>query len=74
MIFLEKNNKNHCNKIFKRLITYAKDRLGHNKRYTIDSIKIKSELNWKPKYSFENGIKNIHMVSKYFIVEISINY
>ena len=45
------------NKPYKRLITYVKDRLGHDKRYAIDSVKIKSELNWKPKYSFENGIK-----------------
>ena len=40
----------------KRLITYVKDRLGHDKRYAIDNSKIKKELGWKPKYSFDDGI------------------
>mgnify|MGYP005848825291 CR=1 FL=1 len=39
------------------LIKYVKDRLGHDRRYAIDSSKIQSELGWKPKYSFEEGIK-----------------
>ncbi|MDL2292410.1 dTDP-glucose 4,6-dehydratase [Acholeplasma sp. OttesenSCG-928-E16] len=39
------------------LITYVKDRLGHDLRYAIDSTKIKKELNWIPKTSFESGIK-----------------
>lgn len=39
------------------LIKYVKDRLGHDRRYAIDSGKIQSELGWKPKYSFEEGIK-----------------
>lgn len=38
------------------LITYIKDRPGHDLRYAIDPIKIESELNWKPKYKFETGI------------------
>ncbi len=42
---------------YKGLITYVKDRLGHDKKYAIDAEKIKSELNWKPQYSFKNGIK-----------------
>ncbi|KRO88223.1 MAG: dTDP-glucose 4,6-dehydratase, partial [Cryomorphaceae bacterium BACL29 MAG-121220-bin8] len=38
------------------LIKYIEDRLGHDKRYAIDSSKIKSELNWSPKHNFEKGI------------------
>ena len=37
-------------------ITYVKDRPGHDRRYAIDSTKIQTELNWKPKYQFEDGI------------------
>ena len=44
----------------KTLITNVKDRLGHDKRYAIDSSKIKSELNWEPKYSFDEGIEAYH--------------
>lgn len=39
------------------LIRYVKDRPGHDKRYAIDNTKITSELGWKPKYTFEVGIK-----------------
>lgn len=38
------------------LIKYVEDRLGHDKRYAIDSTKIQRDLGWKPKYSFEHGI------------------
>lgn len=39
------------------LITFVKDRLGHDRRYAIDSTKIQKDLGWKPRYSFEEGIK-----------------
>ena len=39
------------------LITYIEDRLGHDRRYAIDSSKIKNELGWIPKNSFEIGIE-----------------
>ncbi|GGH33339.1 dTDP-glucose 4,6-dehydratase [Paenibacillus segetis] len=39
------------------LITYVPDRLGHDRRYGIDPSKVMDELGWKPKYSFEIGIK-----------------
>jgi dTDP-glucose 4,6-dehydratase len=39
------------------LIEFVEDRLGHDKRYAIDSTKIQKELGWKPKYTFEVGIK-----------------
>ena len=38
------------------LIKYVKDRLGHDRRYAIDSSKIQEELGWKPHYTFETGI------------------
>ncbi|MFZ1979080.1 MAG: dTDP-glucose 4,6-dehydratase [Bacteroidota bacterium] len=38
------------------LITYVTDRLGHDRRYAIDSSKIQHELNWKPSYTFERGM------------------
>lgn len=39
------------------LIKYIKDRPGHDRRYAIDNTKIIKELNWVPKYNFEQGIK-----------------
>ncbi|GAS84709.1 dTDP-glucose 4,6-dehydratase [Paenibacillus amylolyticus] len=39
------------------LIKYVQDRLGHDRRYGIDPTKTMSELGWKPKYTFETGIK-----------------
>lgn len=41
----------------KSLITYVKDRLGHDRRYAIDCGKIDRELGWKPQESFETGIR-----------------
>ncbi|MGD0038090.1 MAG: dTDP-glucose 4,6-dehydratase [Bacteroidota bacterium] len=38
------------------LITYVEDRLGHDRRYAIDSHKIQNELGWKPNYTFVRGI------------------
>ncbi|HEX2958521.1 MAG TPA: dTDP-glucose 4,6-dehydratase [Chitinispirillaceae bacterium] len=39
------------------LITYVKDRLGHDRRYAIDASYIKNELGWSPSVTFEQGIK-----------------
>ncbi len=39
------------------MIEYVEDRLGHDRRYAIDSSKIKRELGWSPKITFEDGIK-----------------
>jgi dTDP-glucose 4,6-dehydratase len=39
------------------MIEYVPDRKGHDFRYAIDSSKIKKELCWKPKYTFEQGLK-----------------
>ncbi|MBD3587132.1 dTDP-glucose 4,6-dehydratase [Salinimonas sp. HHU 13199] len=38
-------------------ITYVEDRPGHDMRYAIDASKIEKELGWKPKESFESGIR-----------------
>lgn len=42
---------------FESLITYVKDRPGHDIRYAIDASKIERELGWKPEESFESGIR-----------------
>ena len=39
------------------LIEFVEDRPGHDFRYSMDSQKIKKELNWKTKVNFEEGIK-----------------
>lgn len=39
-----------------KLITYIKDRPGHDKRYAIDASRIKNELGWKPSVTFEEGL------------------
>lgn len=41
------------------LITYVKDRPGHDLRYAMDSTKIETELGWKPEYNFDSGIQEI---------------
>lgn len=41
----------------RKLITYVKDRPGHDRRYAIDATKIASELNWQPAQQFESGIR-----------------
>ncbi|MEZ5084358.1 MAG: dTDP-glucose 4,6-dehydratase [Bacteroidales bacterium] len=38
------------------LITYVKDRAGHDLRYAIDSTKLQNELGWKPSLQFEEGL------------------
>lgn len=38
------------------LITYVKDRPGHDRRYAIDAGKLQGELGWRPAHSFEQGI------------------
>jgi len=59
----EKTNKELTEMILKLIgkdetnIEYVKDRPGHDRRYSIDFSKIKNELGWQPKTSFEEGIK-----------------
>jgi len=42
---------------FKKLITFVKDRPGHDLRYALDSSKIKEELGWQPKETFSSGLR-----------------
>ena len=39
------------------LVRYVEDRLGHDRRYAVDFGKIRVELNWEPKISFEDGLQ-----------------
>lgn len=39
-----------------KLITFVKDRAGHDKRYAIDASKLNKELGWKPSVTFEEGL------------------
>jgi dTDP-glucose 4,6-dehydratase len=41
---------------YEKLITFIKDRPGHDRRYAIDSSKIERELGWKPSVTFEEGL------------------
>jgi dTDP-glucose 4,6-dehydratase len=40
-----------------KLITYVKDRPGHDRRYAIDASKVEQELGWRPTETFESGIR-----------------
>jgi dTDP-glucose 4,6-dehydratase len=41
----------------RQLVTYVKDRPGHDRRYAMDARKIERELGWRPKETFETGIR-----------------
>src|SRR6266853_1024620 len=40
-----------------KLVTFVKDRAGHDRRYAMDTRKIERELNWRPLETFESGIR-----------------
>jgi dTDP-glucose 4,6-dehydratase len=46
---------------FQDLIKFVKDRPGHDQRYAIDSSKIGNDLGWKPKETFESGLRKTVM-------------
>jgi dTDP-glucose 4,6-dehydratase len=46
-----------CGGSSRKLISFVKDRPGHDRRYAIDASKIAKELGWNPAYTFEKGIR-----------------
>lgn len=48
---------NHPDGTASKLITYVKDRAGHDLRYAIDATKLNNELGWKPSLQFEEGLE-----------------
>lgn len=50
---------------YKKLITFVKDRPGHDRRYAINYDKIKRELDWRKKYDFE---KSLDMTIKWYMI------
>ena len=40
------------------LISYVKDRLGHDRRYAINCLRIREELGWQPKHGFDQGLSD----------------
>ena len=53
---LDENGEISIDWINESLISYVKDRLGHDQRYAIDPTKISKELGWTPETKFEDGI------------------
>lgn len=45
------------NRSCRELITFVKDRPGHDRRYAIDSTKLRQALDWRPEESFESGLR-----------------
>ncbi|MBM3847461.1 MAG: dTDP-glucose 4,6-dehydratase [Verrucomicrobia bacterium] len=41
----------------RKLITYVKDRPGHDRRYAVDASKIERELGWRPQHTFDKGLR-----------------
>lgn len=67
-------NSNVDNSIDEELVTYVEDRKGHDKRYGIDASKIKKDLGWEPKTTFEEGIKktiNWYLENKEWLCNIT---
>jgi dTDP-glucose 4,6-dehydratase len=57
-----------------QLITFVKDRAGHDLRYAIDSSKLQRELGWKPSLQFEEGLEKTvdwYLSNKQWIDEVT---
>jgi dTDP-glucose 4,6-dehydratase len=55
---LDEMNELSNNRSRRELITFVKDRPGHDRRYAIDFTKLNKELNWRPEASLETGIRD----------------
>jgi dTDP-glucose 4,6-dehydratase len=58
----------------RQLITYVKDRKGHDRRYAIDAAKLKRDLGWEPSYTFERGIAETidwYLINQEWVQEIA---
>ena len=56
------------------LISYVEDRPGHDKRYALDIKKIRNNLGWQPKYSYNDALKSTvewYLNNKKFLKSIS---
>jgi len=54
---LDEGKPRRDGKSYREQITFVKDRPGHDRRYGIDASKIERELGWKPKETFESGLR-----------------
>lgn len=54
---LDQKKKRLDGKLYSEQIVYVTDRPGHDHRYAIDATKLASELNWKPKHTFDSGLE-----------------
>lgn len=58
----------------RRLITFVKDRPGHDRRYAIDASKLKKDLGWSPAYTFETGIAETidwYLANQQWVAEVT---
>ena len=55
--FLDKRLGRSGNDANRNLITFVKDRPGHDRRYAIDASKLKQELDWQPSFKFEEALE-----------------
>ena len=54
---MDRIKKRSNSKSYTDLITYVRDRPGHDLKYAIDSSKIRRELKWKPNYNFDEALE-----------------
>jgi dTDP-glucose 4,6-dehydratase len=55
------------------LVTYVTDRPGHDQRYAIDATRIKTELRWSPRETFETGLRSTvrwYLANKAWVDEV----
>ncbi len=57
-ILLDEMLPNSMNRPHEKLIEFVTDRPGHDARYAIDASKIKRELGWQPRHTFEQGLRD----------------